>query len=156
MAIIAFNLDRTEFAASDEKRRRVSAKRECGGVEHRPPRNQLFRLANIRNNGFKRLTSAGRHAGERERRTHELQESSPRNRIQPFGRTFGKFAVHHFLEIGTARQFLQASPEFRTILLLDFSGCGGEIELAVFQQLVLLAGANLFALRLAVLFFVAH
>ena len=150
MTVIAFDFDRTKLAAGHQQRRGVSAKRECRGIEHGTPWNQSFRLAHIRNDRLKRLPRARRHAGKRHGRTHQLEEAAPRDRIQPFRRTFRKFAVHHFLEFRAACEFFETAPEFRAVLLLDFGRRGSKVDLVLF------AGANFLALGLAVLWIAIH
>src|SRR5207248_7384437 len=108
------------------------------------------RLAHIRNDRLKRLPRARRHAGKRHGRTHQLEEAAPRDRIQPFRRTFRKFAVHHFLEFRAACEFFESAPEFRAVLLLDFCRRGSKVDLVLF------AGANFLALGLAVLWIAIH
>ena len=150
MFVVAFDLRRTIHVAFNQQRSRISAEGESGGVKKRPPGNDIFGLFDVRDDRFEGLAGAGGHARESERRTHQLKKPAPRDGVNPFGSAFRKLAVHHFLEFGLAREFFQAAPEFRRILLLDVRAQLHQIEF------VLLAGTNCFFVRLAVLFFVAH
>src|SRR5205814_584852 len=148
MFVVALDFGGTIHVAFDQQRSRISAERKSGGVKKRPPGNDIFGLFDIRDDRFEGLAGAGGHACESERRTHQLEKPAARDGVNPFGSAFRKFAVHHFLEFRLAREFFQAAPEFRRVLLLDVGLYLDEIEL------VLLAGTN--RLDLAVLFFVAH
>ena len=106
MQRIAFDLGRPPLVAFNQQTGRDAADRHGGREEHRPAGNQFFRLANIGNDLFGRLTRARRHTGQRDRRTHQLQKGATLNRI---GNRFDrrrKFVVQAFLKSRIAGLFL--------------------------------------------------
>ena len=150
MLVVALDLDWPVHMALHQQRRCVPAQRERRGIKQRTPRNEFFRLANVRDNRLERLTGAGGHPRQRHGRTHQFEKAAARNRVRPLRRTLGKFAMHHFPELSAAGKFFQAAPEFRTILLLDVRAHLHKIKLVLF------AGTNFLAMRLAVLIVVIH
>ena len=76
MPVVAFNFGRAIKMALHQNRAGISAQRECGGEEQRPPGNHFFRLPDIRDDRLQRLLGAGGHAGHGQRRAHQLQESA--------------------------------------------------------------------------------
>ena len=154
MLVVAFNLCRTPEVALDQQRAGVSAERHRRGVELGPAGNHVLGLANVGNDGFERQAHAAGHAGQRHGRAHHFQEAAARDGIDPLGSAFGKFAVQRFLERGAAGKFFEAAPVFRSGFFV-----GGRFDLraeGVQIQFALLAGANIFALRAAVLFLDLH
>ena len=67
MLVVALDLGRTIQVTLDQQWRGISAECESRGVEHRPAGNDIFRLANIRNDRLEWLFGAGRHACEGQR-----------------------------------------------------------------------------------------
>ena len=150
MLVVTFNLGGTIQMALDQNRAGISAQSERRGKKQRPPGHHFFGLLHVGDNRFERLLGAGGHSRHGQGCAHQLEESAARNRIQPLRRALGKFAVQHLLEVGTARQFLEAAPVFRTLGLGQFGTSRIQIERA------LLAGTDVLAVRLAGLLFHFH
>ena len=81
MQRVAFDLRRPALVAFDEQPGRDAAERHRGREEERPAGDDLLGLPDVRDDLFGRLARARGDAGERERRAHQLQERSPRDRI---------------------------------------------------------------------------
>ena len=107
---IPFDLRRTSLVALDEDGLCISAEGNRGGEEQRLARHEVFGLPHIRNDLLGRLFRAGAHAGQRERRAHQLQELAAALRIVPLRGLFGKFTVQVLAELRRVRQLAEAAP----------------------------------------------
>ena len=85
----------------------------------------FFRLAHVGNDGLEREPDASGHAGEAERRAHDLEESAAGDGVDPFGGAFGEFAVQGVLEFVGAGEFFEAAPVFGTGFFGGVVGGGG-------------------------------
>ena len=129
MLVVAFDLRRPPQVAFHQHGTRVSAQRHGRRVKLRPPRNDVLGLLHVRHDRLERQLGAAGHAGHRQRRPHQLQESAPRHRLHPLRSSFRKFAVQHLLKFRSARQFFQAAPVFRPGRLPDLRFHGRAIQL---------------------------
>jgi hypothetical protein len=107
---VAFDLGRPPFMALHEQAEAGAAHRHRRRKEERFARDLFFRLANVRDDFFVRLPSAGAHARQRERRAHQLEKTASSDRIEPFGGVLGKFAVEEFLEFGGLGERFETAP----------------------------------------------
>src|SRR5262249_38597409 len=71
---IALDLGRAALVALDDDADAEAAERHRGGEEERLPEHDALRLLHVRDDALLGLPRAGAHAGERQRRAHELQE----------------------------------------------------------------------------------
>jgi hypothetical protein len=69
---IAFDFGRSAFVRFDEHTTRIAGKRQCRSIKKRPPRNELFGLTNIGNDGLQGLPRASTDTGQRDRCAHQL------------------------------------------------------------------------------------
>jgi hypothetical protein len=74
---VAFDLRGPAHVALDEETGREPADAHRGRVKERLARDDLLRLANVRDDLFGRLAGARRDAGERERNAREFEEVPP-------------------------------------------------------------------------------
>src|SRR5437879_13884453 len=102
MQIVALDLRPATEMAFDQDRVGVSAERYCRRVVHRLARDDIFRLANVGDDGLERELDASRHAGQAERGTHDFEESAAPSLAEPFRSTLGKLAVTGFCEWAAA------------------------------------------------------
>src|SRR5579871_523603 len=153
MKIVAFDLGRAAHVAFDQDGAGVSAERERGRVILGAAGDDVFGLANVRNDGFFRELDASRHAGEAERSAHDLEESAARDRVEPFGGVLRELAVQGFLEFGRAGKLFKRSPVLRSGFFADIVGIGGVDFFADEVQIELLARTDV---ARAVVFIVRH
>ena len=102
---VAFNLGRPSFVALDEQAGRAATERHRGCVEQRPAGNDVLRLAGVGKNLLRRLARAARHPGERERRSHQLQERPTLDRIERLGQPRREFVADELVEVGAVLLF---------------------------------------------------
>ncbi len=107
---IAFNLGGTIFMRLHQQRDRVSGKRHRRGVKHRLARNQLFRLADVRENLLQRLLGASGKSGKRHRSARQFEEAAARNRINPLGSVARKLTLQHLAEFLAVGELFQGAP----------------------------------------------
>jgi hypothetical protein len=81
MQRIPLDLGRAAFVTLDQQSRRDAAERHRRGEEQRFAGNEVFGLADVRNDLLQRLSRARRDARERQRGAHQLEERAPRHRI---------------------------------------------------------------------------
>ena len=91
-----------------------AVQRRRGSEEQRAPRNQVFRLAHVRHDVFGGLARAGSHAGQCQRRAHQLQKIAPALHrvfiLAPADCLAGELALQQILELRRCRQVVQAAP----------------------------------------------
>ena len=107
---VAFDLGRPALVALDEQPGRDAAERHRGGEEQRLAGDDLFGLPDVGNDQLVRLARAGRGAGQRHRRAHQLQEAAAADRVEPLGRLARELAVQELLELGRLGQLVEAPP----------------------------------------------
>ncbi len=133
--------------AFDENGAGVSAERDRRGVVLRAAGDDVFGLANVGDDGLEREADASGHAGQAERRAHDLEESAAGDGVEPFGGAFGEFAVQGGFEFFGAGEFFEAAPVFGAGFfggvvgrgLVDAFADGGQVQFFV-------ARADVFAL----------
>jgi hypothetical protein len=96
--VVAFDFGGTAEMAFDKHGTGVSAERARGRVVHGAAGDDAFGLAHVGDDGLKREPDASGHAGQAERGAHDLEETAARDGVDPFGSTFGEFAVESGLE----------------------------------------------------------
>ncbi len=88
--------------------------RHRGCEEQRAPRNQVFRLANIRHDVLGRLPGAGRHARQCQRRAHHLEEIAATFIgvfiVAPAYSLAREFPLQQILKFRRGSQVVQAAP----------------------------------------------
>ena len=109
---IAFDFRRPSFVAAHEQRRRNTAQGEGCRKEQPFPRDEFFRLADVRNNVFGRLNDATTQARERQRRAHDLQERSAFDRVIPFVGGVRKLATHELFDDRRVGEIFERAPVF--------------------------------------------
>jgi len=142
--IVAFDFCRASEMALYQQRVGVAAESHRRRVVHGAAGDYVFGLANVGDDGLERELDASGHAGEAERGAHDFEESAARNGVEPFGGAFGEFSVQGFLEGGTAGEFFETPPIFRTRFFRSVVGGGGVDSLADGAHVELLAGADVF------------
>ena len=107
---IAFDLGRPPHVALDEHRVRVTAVSDRARKEERTPGNDVFRLPDVGNDLFFRLTGAGADASQRQRRAHQLQEIASPLGIVPLRRLLRELSVQVVAEFRRIGQLAEAAP----------------------------------------------
>ena len=87
-----------------------AAERHGRGVEERPAGDDLLRLPDVRDDLLFRLARAGAHAGERERRAHQLQELPAAGRVGELRGLCRELAVDVLAELRRVGQLFEAAP----------------------------------------------
>jgi hypothetical protein len=124
---VAFDLGRAPVVALHEQARRHAAERHRRGVEERLARHDLFGLPHVRHDELVGLHGAAGHAGERQRRAHQLEEAAPAHRVVPLGRIRRELAVQEFLELRGLRNGFEAAPVLRATGALELGANRVEI-----------------------------
>ena len=108
---VAFGLRGASFVAFDQQARGDAAERHGRREEQRTAGDFFFGLANVRDDQLIGLNRAGRaHAGQRQRRTHQLEERTTADRIDPLGGVLGELAMEVLLELRRIGERLEAAP----------------------------------------------
>src|SRR5262249_23471982 len=90
---ITFNFGGTAFVAFHEQANRIATEGHGRSVKRRAAEDHAVRLLHVGNNVVFVGTAAAREAGERERRTHELEKFAPINRFIPLRSMTRELAV---------------------------------------------------------------
>ena len=107
---VSLDLGGPTLVALDQKTRGDAAERHGGGEEHRLAGHQLLGLPHVGHDELVGLTRAGRDAGQRQRRAHQLEESAPAHRVGPLRGVGRELAVEEFLELGRLGDGFEAAP----------------------------------------------
>ncbi len=107
---ITFNLGRSPHMAFDQNRHCCTAEGNCAREVERPPRNDVFRLTDVGDDGFWGLLGAGPDARQRERGAHQLEEVTASFRIVPFRGLVREFPVQVVAEFRRVSQLAEAAP----------------------------------------------
>ena len=91
-----------------------AVERRGGGEEQRPAGNQVLRLPHVRHDVLGGLARAGGHAGQRQRRAHQLEEIAAALDgvfiLAPADGLARELALQQVLEFGRGGQVVQAAP----------------------------------------------
>src|SRR5581483_6797219 len=113
MLRIAFDLCGAKFVALHQQRNAASRERHRGRKEFWNSRNEIFGLANVRNDRFRGLTCASGESSERHRSAGELEKIAAREAIFgaiEFGNAGGELAFEKLFETGFVDQLFQTPP----------------------------------------------
>ena len=111
MQRVAFDFRRPSFVAFDQKSCGDAANGHRRRVKQRSSRDQVLRLPDVRNDLLWRLSRTCSHARERHRRTHQLEERAPRDRIGNRFNLRRKLVVQTLLKSGIAGAFFERAPK---------------------------------------------
>ena len=108
---VAIYLDGAECVRLHQHRNCARRKGECRGEVHRLAEDEVLGLLDVGEDRLVGLLGASSKPGQRQRRTHHLEEPAAADRIHPFAGLAGKFALQHLVEGGRLGQLVQVLPE---------------------------------------------
>ncbi len=120
MVGIAFDLRGPPLVTLDEEADTRPGKRHRRREEQRLPGHELFRLTDVWNDHLVRLPRARRHTRQGERCTHQLEEATTADRIEPLRSVLRELAMQVFLELGRFSDGFEAAPVFAPAGALQF------------------------------------
>ena len=107
---IAVHFDRPVSVALDQDRHRAGVEGHSRGKIHRTTEYQIFGFLDVRIDRFIRLLGTAGKPSQGERSAHDLEESAPRDGIDPLRSLRGKFTLHHLPEGRRVGQLVHAAP----------------------------------------------
>jgi hypothetical protein len=107
---IALDLRRPAFMTFNQQANAGTRERHGSGVEQGLAGHDLFGLPDVGDDRLVRLSGAGAHASQCQRRAHQFQEAPATDGIEPLRSVLRKLAMKEFLEFRRLRHRLEAAP----------------------------------------------